>query len=261
MLTISFQGWIQVRLATDPDPFDEPRGISGYVRTLPGEPDFDRIIRLHHPVAPRPHTPPTGVFVSTVAVNGQPQAGHVWIGAPVEWLHGPKFEGRNGIIAEDVLEPVLPFVMRVTAAGWHLERGVGAQHQHPFKELWGEGAGYSPDELSAILGATPAAFLQQRVVALQSDLTAVPDAIAAEGIRRRLAFLSRPDTGDFFRWGMRWRYSLESTASVSVPAAPLTPVPDASTPWITTFQIGAWDPDALGAYLRGMIVIPLVGAN
>ena len=31
-------GWFQCRLATDPDPYDEPRGVSGYVHAYLGEP-------------------------------------------------------------------------------------------------------------------------------------------------------------------------------------------------------------------------------
>ena len=37
---LKFTGWFQCRLATDPDPTDEPRGVSGYVRAVAGEPDL-----------------------------------------------------------------------------------------------------------------------------------------------------------------------------------------------------------------------------
>ena len=43
MLVIEFNGWFQCRLATDPDPYDEPRGVSGYVHAYAGEPDLDRL--------------------------------------------------------------------------------------------------------------------------------------------------------------------------------------------------------------------------
>ena len=49
MLRLRFGGWFQCRLATDPDPADEPRGVSGSIKALPGEPDLDRIIRLQPP--------------------------------------------------------------------------------------------------------------------------------------------------------------------------------------------------------------------
>jgi hypothetical protein len=31
---LKFGGWFQCRLATDPDPCDEPRGVSGYVHAV-----------------------------------------------------------------------------------------------------------------------------------------------------------------------------------------------------------------------------------
>ena len=45
MIEIHFEGWFECRLATDPDPTDEPRGVSGWTYALAGEPDLDRIIR------------------------------------------------------------------------------------------------------------------------------------------------------------------------------------------------------------------------
>ena len=51
LVVCSFTGWVQVRLATNPDPTDEPRGVSGYTFALPGEPDLDRVLRTCDPVA------------------------------------------------------------------------------------------------------------------------------------------------------------------------------------------------------------------
>ena len=45
-LYLSFQGFFQMRMATDPDPSDEPRGVSGYTFALAGEPDFDNLLHL-----------------------------------------------------------------------------------------------------------------------------------------------------------------------------------------------------------------------
>ena len=70
MLFIKFEGWFQCRLATDPNPTDEPRGVSGYMKALPGEPDFDRIIRFHSPLVERAYIPKIGVTVTKVAIDG-----------------------------------------------------------------------------------------------------------------------------------------------------------------------------------------------
>lgn len=45
-LYLSFEGYFQMRMATDPDPDDEPRGVSGYTFALAGEPDFDNLLHL-----------------------------------------------------------------------------------------------------------------------------------------------------------------------------------------------------------------------
>lgn len=66
MIMMKFSGWFQCRLATDPDPSDEPRGVSGYMKALPGEPDLDRIIRFQPPIFQRSHTQGVGVIVRDV---------------------------------------------------------------------------------------------------------------------------------------------------------------------------------------------------
>src|SRR5438067_16813 len=104
---LGFSGWFQVRLATDPDPCDEPRGVSGYSWALPGEPDLDRIIRFQ-PNAPflragcAPEVRP-GVVVQHVSMSERELADHPLAHARVDLVDGPKFEGRNGIVAEDGL--------------------------------------------------------------------------------------------------------------------------------------------------------------
>src|SRR6185503_3047945 len=45
-IELAFAGFFECRLATDPDPFDELRGTSGWTFALPGEPNLDRIIRF-----------------------------------------------------------------------------------------------------------------------------------------------------------------------------------------------------------------------
>ena len=45
-LYLHFEGYFQCRLATDPDPTREPRGVSGYTYALAGEDDLDQVIYL-----------------------------------------------------------------------------------------------------------------------------------------------------------------------------------------------------------------------
>jgi len=45
-LYVEFQGYFACRIATDPDPTDEPRGLSGYTMALANEDPLDQVIRL-----------------------------------------------------------------------------------------------------------------------------------------------------------------------------------------------------------------------
>ena len=83
MITLNFEGWFQCRLATDPDPSDEPRGVSGWTFAVAGEEDLDRIIRLQQPVSPRSPGPGSkvGVVVKAVSLDGQHVLDHPLVGA------------------------------------------------------------------------------------------------------------------------------------------------------------------------------------
>ncbi|HEY7081413.1 MAG TPA: hypothetical protein VH500_17090 [Nitrososphaeraceae archaeon] len=109
-LVIKFAGWFQCRLATDPDPTDEPRGVDGYTHAVAGEPDLDRIIRLQPSsgVVQRSYCPRIGVKVISVYVDQHRIDDHPLIGAFVDFLDEPKFEGRNTILTEPDTEAIFP---------------------------------------------------------------------------------------------------------------------------------------------------------
>jgi hypothetical protein len=121
MLNIHFGGWFQCRLATEPDPTDEPRGVSGFTFAVAGEPDFDRIIRLQDApsVVKRSHTPTVGVTVKGIDIDGQPVPEQnplyqVLVGAQVELLDDAKFIGQNYILALARKEPIDPFHLQIS---------------------------------------------------------------------------------------------------------------------------------------------------
>ena len=64
-LRLDFEGWCQCRLATDPDLYDHPRGLSGWTFAVGSEPNRDRIIQLQAPVAPCSFGPTIGLTVRT----------------------------------------------------------------------------------------------------------------------------------------------------------------------------------------------------
>lgn len=139
-LSIHYAGWCQIRLATNPDPTDEPRGVSGYTFALPGEPDLDRCIRFQNPVAPRAigpdrETVDVGVRVHEVRLGGEVQPEHVLLGGDVELLNeagdsperprderGPRFEARDYILADPGHEALWPYHVRVAGGGVSLDR-------------------------------------------------------------------------------------------------------------------------------------------
>jgi hypothetical protein len=47
-LQLDFEGYFMNRLATDPDPTDDPYGTSGYTMAVGGEPILDQKIRLQY---------------------------------------------------------------------------------------------------------------------------------------------------------------------------------------------------------------------
>jgi hypothetical protein len=129
MLELYFEGWFQCRLARDPDPSDEKRGISGAAFATVYEPDLDRIIRLNDPVAPRGNylpaghqVPQVGVSVRSVYVNGQRNDAHPLVGARVDFLDNPAFQSLNGVFYTPGYEPVDPFHICVSREGFCLSR-------------------------------------------------------------------------------------------------------------------------------------------
>jgi hypothetical protein len=133
MLELHFEGWFQCRLARDPDPSDEKRGISGASFATVYEPDLDRIIRLNDPVASRDwflppdnQVPRVGVSVKAVYIRGQKNDNHPLLGARVDFLDKPVFQGLNGVLQSTGCEPIDPFHVRVSGNNIVLKK----------KDLW-----------------------------------------------------------------------------------------------------------------------------
>lgn len=261
MLWLHFAGWFQCRLATDPDPADEPRGVSGYAQAAAGEPDLDRVVRLQPPgTVPRSHTPAVGVTVRRVAVDSRHLPDHALTGARVDLLESPCFEGRNGIVAEDGLEPIVPFVLEVARERFRLERQHADTEQFPFDEL--KAAGVQPG-LSAVAEETGvydlAAVWRERRGVLERDLAATTDPIEQAALRKRIAVLSNAGLARFFGVRMLYGFGLRGAASVADPDGWLPAAPDSGQPWPVDFWLGAWDADAFQGYMRGALGVPLVG--
>jgi hypothetical protein len=109
MLGFRFAGVFQLRLATDTDPSDEPRGQGGWTYAYGDEPDLDRIIRFNNPVAPRSFAPDVGVNVTDAFSDGQHLNDSI-IGQAVNLGPGSYFDGSNGASGH---EPIINFEFHV----------------------------------------------------------------------------------------------------------------------------------------------------
>lgn len=262
MIELGFSGWFQCRLATDPDPYDEPRGVSGYVRAYADEPDLDRVIRFQRPPFERNHTPAVGVKITSVVIDGVSIADHPLMDAAVDLLQEPVFEGRNGVVAEDAYEPIWPFVMSIVGNGLLIQRGVVAMNpDYPYPEFLATPGGASPEEIQTVTGVSNLAEVwRTRASQLLSDIDEAKEPHAT-AIRERLNFLHSGRGLNFFNASMTYDYSLRSAPEVSDPSDLLGGRLDMQAPWNANFWLGAWDADALCGFANGTLRIPLMNTN
>lgn len=270
MLVLEFSGWFQCRLATDPDPHDEPRGVSGYVHAYVGEPDLDRIIHWSPPPFQRTHAQLVGVTVSGVANNGVPVAGHPLVGASLALLGQPKFEGRNGVIADDGEEPIYPFNLQISAGGLTLQRAVAPRNEaFPYRELFAVAFEGGPAHAADIAATTGYAggllpVWRDRLEWLHQEMSsAKAQGEDTTALAERIAFLSNQlrsggGAGRFFGARMRYDYLLAAPATVVDPQGVLGDIDGASS-WRATFWKGGWDADTLCGFVKGSLSIPFTG--
>jgi hypothetical protein len=262
MLRVRFGGWFQCRLATDPDPTDDERGVSGWTFALPGERNLDRVIRTQPAgVEPRVLAPPVGVRVVAVELEERPVPRHPLLGAAFELLGDPVFEGRNGLAWEDTLEPIYPFHLRVAQDGVILTREM--------RDVRTGGLAYRPSEGTEVdvgilddAGIPEAkdmvAYLQRRHAALKDELQKTSDLLERLKLSTRLKHLERRQFGPVpMIVGLRYNYTLEGPwVDVKDPGGSLGVIVDYA-PWFITLWVGCWDADFLCGYMKGVLTLPV----
>lgn len=268
MLTLEFAGWFCCRLATDPDPSDEPRGVSGWTYAVAGEPDLDRIIRFQDAPVVRSHGPRVGVDITRVTLDGHELSSHPLLGGRVELLDDAKFEGRNGLVSEDALEPMLPFHLSLAGPGLRVSRRDPPDAQdRPIYEIEPQlllrqfeerEAPPSPAEVLAAIQITdPVEHARRRIRALQADLAAAEQAgddAARAALDRRLRALGPINPRMLISYGFRVG-ALGGDGTVDGVADPGA-VLDTVQPWPFRAWLGAWDVDAMCGFIRGRLEIP-----
>lgn len=283
MMDIDFEGWWQCRFATDPDPSDDPRGVSGPTFTTAGEPVFDRVIRFQSPVSPRwPFTDAVGVTVRAVTVNGEAQAHSALLGQPVDLRGDPQFHQRNLVLVGQPFQVLIdPFDLQVGTEGavmlrrralWDVTRpDLGIEDvfldpaliaprmntvavQSPVvAEATGilDYAGYRRQRLADLTtrrrGATDPveqAALDQRIIALDDDAILTGVRLAGE---------------QFLGMQVSYDFALDGTPRVLDPAGALGGTVGTSQAWALTMWWGGYDVDTLCGYVRGTLSVPFVG--
>jgi hypothetical protein len=215
VITLNFEGYVQCRLATDPDPTDERRGVSGYTFALPGEPDLDWTI----------YTQPGKGVVERIGVTDRKvgvkvtsgfcgteaiQQGHPLYNAPIHLDDGPRFEERNYIVTKETFGVIAPFHLRVAGQGIELRRWMdyypGKPLDFPLMEtpqsiLSPFTSNFTPGypACPALLGSSqdPSVYRQQRLKTLEdirSRSRLTPEGLAA--INKRIDELRIDDPRD-----------------------------------------------------------------
>lgn len=284
-LIIQFDGWCLIRLATDPDPPDEPRGVSGYTFAFAGEPDLDRVIHLQVPerFVPRAHSPDIGVFVrlaSRIGPGGMTEVAALK-GARVELLGRPRLENRNWTLALPGFEPIVPFHPRIAGKAVELSRAAPIDPKDPDKPVWqideavllqyaAQGMELEPGTVGRATGIWDSVQVATtRLEQLRQDLAAQErtgdDPVAATALQGRIseleyAIANPTDRRIMARYCVeRFGFPVAGEAEIRGDQKTLLGGPlqtGADHPWQIYFWLGAWDPDVLCAYIEGTLEIP-----
>ena len=217
MIKVHFSGWVICRLATNPDPYDDPRGTRSSFNQFayPGEPDLDRVIRMNDAPFHRSYTPAAAVTVQQVEVGGGMKGAHDLVGATVNLIDGAVFEGRNVVIASDTAEPIYPFHVAVSTDALELHRKRSPiDMSYPYKEYLPAVTGRYQDILglpAAYIGIDHVPTYKKRLERLRVDLESATEE-AAPGVEERIRVLKTMQ-GDRanFRFAMGWRMRLTDT--------------------------------------------------
>jgi hypothetical protein len=279
MMTVAFEGWWQCRFATDPDPTDDPRGVSGPTFIVAGEPPFDRVVRFQHPVAPRyPREHDVGVTVREVRIAGAAVPGHALVGAAVDLLGEPEFMQRNLIyVTEPFVVIIDPFDLSIEGSGIVLRRAALWDVTRPeatYDDVFLEPAIVTPRanriEIQSATVAEATGVMDydgvraQRLRDLEQQLDRTTDPTARSALAKRItairndAVLEGAHLAATQFMGMRASYAfpLNGAPLVEDAAGRLGGVVGTSQLWRVAFWLGGYDVDSLCGYARGELEVP-----
>ena len=279
-LRLDFEGWFQARLATDPDPTDEPRGVSGTTFALAGEPDFDKIIRFQRPPkgTVRPCTPRVGVTVRQVSISGRPAPpDHPLRNARVNLLNEPWLYSRNRILGSPGQEPIDPIHLEVKGKGITFARRTFLDPSNPTMTPWEASAArllrHAPTsitmndpEAGKVTGIVDyRGYRTARLDALRRVLADEEDPVARVALEKRIAeivdSLRHQDDRRIGYLAVVQTFDLPLSGPMTLSRGYERRLGARVRPqdtWPFTFWMGTWDCDALCGYSRGHVSVPLL---
>ncbi len=282
-----------VRQPTDPDPYDERRGVSGYTFAFGDEPDLNRQIYFHeHPEFPvRSHIDPIGVFINhafTDSLHGREEVPALK-NAKVDLLGKPMLENRNWTLTAPGYEPIIPFHLEISTPDFLLCRLDALDPDNPEKSYMdmpkeiiqakgARGLAYEPATVGPATGIYNYYFTaKERRQALMDDLQARRDSedpddqsaanvvmigriqelskgIKAYEIKKENRRTAVHPLLERFGYYMSGHEAKYEDPTGILPSPPtLAP----SDKWRIDFWMGGWDFDALCCYAKGQLQIPL----
>jgi|GEM_PF-629995 len=289
---LEYEGWVQSRQATDPDPSNEPRGVSGYTFALPGEPDFDQSIYFQNDknkVVLRSFCPQIGVKVSggyAYETEGEEQhtqfvskprricEGHPMYAARVKLLGKPIFDSRNSTLLYNGFGIINPFNLEIRGDDFSISRRFFVDPENPTDHLEDipleQLTCYSMAntafmgsarilELSGVLN--PSAWRNRRQKCLEVELAEeqdkeIRDLNKIAALEKRIVELKKNDPNN------RRTAQMSTEAMVKYPLnSKFALVNGVKVPvgpeWPQELWMGGWDADALSFYVKGTVFISL----
>jgi hypothetical protein len=121
--------------------------------------------------------------------------------------------------------------------------------------------GNSPEVTSAIDVSNPGDFRASRLALVEQDLAQAResgDEILIAALTKRAAELRLGGLRvNLLGYQMSYAFSISGPVTVTDPSGDLERRVRRTVPWTVNFWIGGWDADALQAYMRGSLTVPL----
>lgn len=298
LLELDFGGYFMARLATDPDPTGEERGISGYTMALVSEPPLDQTVRLQldpgSGLRVRDHGPgdpvSVGVNVQAVRFDGRPypEGDALFAGARLSLeganppFPGPTFESRNNIVGSDdtmmfIINPfdlaLYPAGEGALAAGSELLRA--RDYLDPCdraRAVWEieDPSTYvrrlpsaftlvAADVLKLLRIHNPKRYFDQRLAWLYAELAREADALRAQELKSRIFQIELWGVRVYNKLAFKLEYDFRINGEQVVSGAVgELGRVDTEHPWRFTCWFGGWDGDLLVGYCKGTLGIPFL---